>query len=103
LYLVRKSLYALIKYYIGGEDMLQVLKFISIALTFLPTILSVVRKVEKFYKEKDGVEKKKIAMSMLEELLSKRFSKEKTESLVQVVDKGIDFVVAVLNAYKLWK
>lgn len=83
--------------------MLQALKFISIALTFLPTILSVVRKVEKFYKEKDGAEKKKIAMSMLEELLSKRFSKEKTESLVQVVDKGIDFVVAVLNAYKLWK
>ncbi len=83
--------------------MLQVLRFVSIVLTILPTILSVVQKVEKFYRETDGAEKKKIAMSMLEELLSKRFSKEKTDSLLQVVDKGIDFVVAVLNAYKLWK
>jgi len=83
--------------------MLKILRFVSIVLTFLPTILSVVQKVEKFYKEKDGAEKKKIAMSMLEELLSKRFSEEKKTSLLQVVDKGIDFVVAVLNAYKLWK
>jgi len=83
--------------------MFEAIKFISIVLKILPTILSVVRKVEKFYKETDGAEKKKIAMSMLEELLSKRFSKEKTDSLVQVTDKGIDFVVAVLNAYKLWK
>ena len=83
--------------------MLQILRFVSIVLTFLPTILSVVQKVEKFYKEKDGAEKKKIAMFMLQEILSRRFSKEKTDSLVQVVDKGIDFVVAVLNAYKLWK
>ncbi len=83
--------------------MLQVLRFVSIVLTILPTILSVVQKVEKFYKETDGTEKKKIALSMLEELLSKRFSKEKTDSLLQVMDRGIDFVVAVLNAYKLWK
>jgi len=83
--------------------MLKTLKFISVVIGFLPTILSVVRKVEKFYKEKDGAEKKKIAISMLEELLSRRFSKEKTDSLLQVVDKGIDFVVAVLNVYKLWK
>jgi len=83
--------------------MLQAIKFISIVVGFLPTILSVVQKVEKFYKEKDGAEKKKIAMSMLQEVLSKKFSNEKTDSIVQVVDKGIDFVVAVLNAYKLWK
>jgi hypothetical protein len=83
--------------------MLQFLKFFSVALSFLSTILSVVQKVEKLYKETDGSEKKKIAMSMLEEILSKRFSKEKTDSLVQVADKGIDFVVAVLNAYKLWR
>jgi len=83
--------------------MLQAIKFISIVVGFLPTILSIVQKVEKFYKEKDGAEKKKIAMSMLQEVFSKKFSNEKTDSIVQVVDKGIDFVVAVLNAYKLWK
>jgi len=83
--------------------MLQVLKFLSVVIGFLPTILSVVQKVEKLYRETDGAEKKKIAMSMLEELLSKRFSKEKTDSLLQVIDKGIDFVVAVLNTYKLWR
>jgi hypothetical protein len=92
-----------IEYYIGGENMLQVLKFFSVVIGFLPTILSVVQKVEKFYRETDGAEKKKIAMSMLEELLSKRFYKEKTDSLLQVADKGIDFVVAVLNVYKLWR
>jgi hypothetical protein len=103
LYTGRKNLYTTIKYYIGGENMLQILRFISIVLTFLPTILSVVQKVEKFYREKDGEEKKKVAMSMLQEILYKKFSKEKTDSIVQVVDKGVDFVVAVLNAYKLWK
>jgi hypothetical protein len=103
LYTGRKNLYTTIKYYIGGENMLQILRFVSIVLTFLPTILSVVQKVEKFYREKDGEEKKKIATSMLQEILSKKFSKEKTDSIVQVVDKGVDFVVAVLNAYKLWK
>jgi hypothetical protein len=103
LYTGRKNLCTTIKYYIGGENMLQILRFVSIVLTFLPTIFSVVQKVEKFYKEKDGAEKKKIAMSMLQEILSKKFSKEKTDSIVQVVDRGVDFVVAVLNAYKLWK
>jgi hypothetical protein len=83
--------------------MFQTLKFISVVISFLPTILSVVKKVEEFYKETDGAEKKKIAMSMLEELLSKRLSKEKTDSILQVADKSIDFVVAVLNAYKLWR
>jgi hypothetical protein len=83
--------------------MLRLLKFFSLVLSFLTTILSVVQKVEKLYKETDGAEKKKIAMSMLEEILSKRFPKERADSLVQVIDKGIDFVVAVLNAYKLWK
>jgi hypothetical protein len=103
LYTKRKNLFATIKYYIGGKNMLKVLKFVSVVLTFLPTILSVVQKVEKFHKEKDGSEKKKIAMSLLYEILSRKFSKEKTDSIVQVVDKGVDFVVAVLNAYKLWK
>jgi hypothetical protein len=101
--MIRKNLCLTIEYYIGGENMLQIIKFISIVMSFLPTMLSVVQKVEKFYRESNGAEKKKIAMSMLEELLSKRFSKEKTDSLLQVADKGIDFVVAVLNAYNLWK
>jgi len=83
--------------------MLRVIKFIFVVISFLPTILSVVQKVEKFYKETDGAEKKKIALSILEELLSKKFPKEKTHSMLQVADKGIDFVVAVLNAYNLWK
>jgi len=83
--------------------MLQTLKFIYIVIRFLPTLFSIVRKVERFYSETDGEEKKKIAMSILEELLSKRLPKEKVDSLLQVADKGIDFVVAVLNAYNLWK
>jgi hypothetical protein len=103
LYTGRKNLYTTIKYYIGGENMLQNLKFIAVVIKFLPTIISVVRKVERLYNENDGTEKKKIAMSILEELLSKQFPKEKTDSLLQVVDKGIDFVVAVLNAYNLWR
>ena len=82
---------------------MQFLKFLYVVLSVLPKILKTVQYVEQIYKGETGEEKKRAAMSLLSEWLSGRVSDEKRDALVNVLDKGIDFVVAILNAFNLWR
>lgn len=80
-----------------------VVSAISLVIKYVPTVLTVVKYVEEFYKEKDGQEKKKIAMEMLEEILSHtNLSEDKKKNILNAVSGLIDLIVSTLNLKKLW-
>jgi len=82
--------------------LLQIVSFLNLVVKYLPTVIKVVQKVEALYKEKDGKEKKKIAMELLA-LNINSLSEEKQKEIVNFVSGLIDAVVAFLNLKNAWK
>lgn len=80
-----------------------VVSVISLVIKYVPTVLAVVKHVEEFHKEKDGQEKKKIAMEMLEKILNlTNFSEDKKKNILNAVSGLTDLIVSMLNLRKLW-
>lgn len=83
--------------------LLNIISFLNIVVRYLPTVIKVVQDVEKLYKEKDGQEKKRIAIGLLDEVLNiTSLSEEKQKEIINFVSGLIDAVVAFLNLKKAW-
>ena len=84
--------------------LLKVISFLNLVVRYLPTVIKVVQDVEKLYKEKDGQEKKRIAIGLLDEVLNiTSLSEEKQKEILNFVSGLIDAVVAFLNLKNAWK
>lgn len=84
--------------------LLKIVSFLNLVVKYLPTVIKVVQKVEALYKEKDGKEKKEIAMELLDEALNiTSLSEEKQKEIVNFVSGLIDAIVAFLNLKNAWK
>lgn len=84
--------------------LLKIISFLNLVVRYLPTVIKVVQDVEKLYKEKDGQEKKRIAIGLLDEALNiTSLSEEKQKEIINFVSGLIDAVVAFLNLKKAWK
>ncbi|ABJ91430.1 hypothetical protein YS40_036 [Thermus phage phiYS40] len=83
---------------------LKIISFLNLVVQYLPTVIKVVQKVESLYKEKDGKEKKRIAMDLLDEALNiTSLSEEKQKEIVNFVSGLIDAVVSFLNLKNAWE
>lgn len=84
--------------------LLKIISFLNLVVRYLPTVIKVVQDVEKLYKEKDGQEKKRIAIELLDGALNiTSLSEEKQKEITNFVSGLIDAVVAFLNLKKAWK
>lgn len=79
-----------------------VLRIIGLILAWGPLVLSAVRNIEVLLSDQSGDKKKAAALDLVKEGLSTR-GVELSDGNLAIISGMIDFIVAVLNAWKQWR
>ncbi len=85
------------------KSLVTILGYISFVISYLPTVIKVVKYVEQAYSETDGKKKKELALIALDEALNlSGLPEEKQKDIINFLSGLIDTVVAFLNLKKTW-